>query len=91
MRSVYHSVGIKRHGVSFLWLVKPIEHVLEAIHLAGGEWREIGCCYLRHIIFRVRGFVAGDKIFRAVQNPAGAKFPPNPFSALCPHRSKACR
>jgi len=31
-----------RYGVSWLWLVEPIEHVVEAYWLAAGEWSKIG-------------------------------------------------
>jgi len=31
-----------RYGVSWLWLVEPIEHVLEAYQLEAGEWLELG-------------------------------------------------
>jgi len=32
-----------RYGVSYLWLVEPVEHVVEAYRLESGEWVEIGC------------------------------------------------
>jgi len=32
-----------RYGVSYAWLVEPIEHVVDAYRLQDGEWVEIGC------------------------------------------------
>jgi len=32
-----------RYGVSWLWLIEPIEHVLEAYRLEAGEWLGVGC------------------------------------------------
>ena len=32
-----------RYGVSYLWLIEPVEHVLEAYRLEAGEWLETGC------------------------------------------------
>jgi len=31
-----------RHGVSFFWLVEPVEHVVEAYRLESGEWLGVG-------------------------------------------------
>jgi len=31
-----------RYGVSYLWLVEPIEHVVDAYRLQGGEWVAVG-------------------------------------------------
>jgi len=31
-----------RYGVSYLWLVEPIEHIVEAYRLKDGKWVEAG-------------------------------------------------
>jgi len=32
-----------RYGVSYAWVVEPIEHVVEAYRLEAYEWLEVGC------------------------------------------------